>query len=101
MVLMLAIGVFLAAIIIIGVVWVFYPAISCRREKSKARNDDKIDEFRTVEGISKETDQLLSKSNCDISIVVPAYNEVGCVLRDDDVNNLMISSGITSSNHVG
>jgi hypothetical protein len=68
----------MCALVLVGLVWVFYPAIACRNEKLKPKQNKPKDEFLDINGAIIENDQLFSKHKCDISIVVPAYNEVYC-----------------------
>ena len=75
MTLLLGIGVLLLVLVGCGLIWVFYPAISCRRELTNSKKGQQ-DQFVTISGICNESEQLYLKCTCDVSVVVPAYNEV-------------------------
>lgn len=73
------IGVFFYCLILVVVCWIFYPVIACRNEKQKPNEAIKLDNFYNAKGIIAEKGQIFSPSKCDISVVVPAYNEVGAI----------------------
>ncbi len=53
--------------------WVFYPAILIRQSNSKPKQKNTFSDFN---GIIEEDNQIQKSSKCDLSLVVPAYNEV-------------------------
>jgi hypothetical protein len=69
----------LAAVLIIAVAavllrWIFHPAIiSFQKDKDGASSDEFVVQNRRVNDFST---RILSKSEVDMSIIVPAYNEV-------------------------
>ena len=61
-------------LIFIIVVWVFYPAMNGRISASNKR--DKPNVYSNEKGVIKESNQIDKDATVDITLVVPAYNEV-------------------------
>ena len=65
----------LVLLALVGLLWVFYPAITCRIEKKYPTQGQQDQLFISI-GKCDENQQLYVEPTCDVSIVVPAYNEV-------------------------
>jgi hypothetical protein len=71
MILLLAVVVF--PLLLVLLLWIFLPAITSHQNASKAK---KKNTFSDHKGIIEADDQIHGYAKVDISLVVPAYNEV-------------------------
>lgn len=69
----LASAILVLSFVVVLLLWIFRPALTSRQNAAKPK---KTNTFSDCKGVIREDNQIKNVAKCDISLVVPAYNEV-------------------------